>query len=150
MEFKEMLSRLHRSLPKVLAFDPGETTGWCVFEEGELKDFGQLTDTPVVEALIRLHKPDVIVCEDYRVYAWRTNDHSWADLKTPKLIGAIDYLASSLDIKIVYQMAGMAKGFCKDSKLKEWKFWEQTRQLKHSRDAIRHACYYLLFYKGGQ
>ena len=46
------------------------------------------------------------------------------------------------------QMASTAKTFATDKKLREWGFWE--RGMRHARDAIRHGCYFLLFYKKGE
>jgi hypothetical protein len=48
---------------------------------------------------------------------------------------------------IHYQMATTAKTFVTDEKLKQWGFWQEG--MRHSRDAIRHGLYFLLFYKKG-
>jgi hypothetical protein len=45
-------------------------------------------------------------------------------------------------------MASQAKAFVTDQKLKEWGFWKEG--MRHSRDAIRHGLYFLLFYKRGE
>ena len=86
-----------------------------------------------------------MVCENYRVYGWLVQQHSWAELHTPKLIGAIACLAYISNTPIHYQMASEGKGWVTDTKLKEWNMYNAGQ--KHARDAIRHACYYLLFGK---
>lgn len=141
---------------RVIGIDPGETTGICCFRGGSLIDAQQLdTSDPVigpteVEQYIRdiisltdklpLH----IVMEDYKVYSWKADDHSWASLHTPRLIGAIEYICGAvLKVPITKQMAQVAKGFCTDEKLKAWNLWVPGK--RHARDAIRHAIYYMLF-----
>jgi hypothetical protein len=42
-------------------------------------------------------------------------------------------------------MAHQAKGFVTDEKLKAWGFYQKG--VRHARDSIRHACYFLLFDK---
>jgi hypothetical protein len=135
---------------RLLSMDPGETTGWCLFVEGNLEKCGQL-DTKdnyqkTVIEFFRLHQPTHVVCEDYKVYEHKLKQHAWASLHTPQLIGAIKMLAVQYDIPMHLHMAGVAKGFCTDPKLKMWGVYQPG--VKHARDAIRHACYYLLFNKG--
>lgn len=88
-------------------------------------------------------KPTHVVCEDYRVYAEKAGAHIGKSLFTPKLIGKIDLLCNVDNIPVTYQMAATAKVFCTNDKLKEWGFYQES--MRHSRDAIRHACYYILF-----
>lgn len=163
MRFEDLLSRIHSNradnfiVPqRLLALDPGETTGYAVFENGMLTTIGHrklgMTDNkktldfePVVE-LISDYFPNIVVCENYRIYAWKVNQHTWADLITPKLIGAITYRCSYMNLPLVFQAAQEAKGFVTDKKLKEWAYYYKG---SHARDAIRHGAYYLLFNKGG-
>ena len=138
---------------QIYALDPGETTGRC--RHGLVNDFdqtlGQLATKTVEEGYdaIRLDllsgsaRPDVIVCEDYKVYGWKADDHKWASLHTAQLIGAIKVLAHQLQIPIRFQMAGEAKPFVTDEKLKEWGVYVPGQ--KHARDAQRHAIFYQLF-----
>jgi len=144
---------LKDSKQRVLALDPGETTGACVFEGPDLLDARQLTTGLMPQAAwevwkyIRTYRtPDlVVVIEDYRVYSWKAKDHAWAGLHTPRLIGATEYICyyQLNEVSLVKQMAQQAKGFCTDDKLRSWGVYQEGQ--KHARDAIRHACYYLLF-----
>ena len=88
-------------------------------------------------------RPDIIVYENYKVYSWKTENHAWAGLHTPQLIGCIETLARLYDIPTYTQMAQQAKHFCTDTKLKEWGLYNPG--MRHAMDAVRHACYYLLF-----
>jgi hypothetical protein len=138
---------------RVLALDPGETTGACVFDGPDLIDARQLSTGLMPDAAYTVYEylsmfrtsNAVVVIEDYRVYSWKTKDHAWAGLHTPRLIGAVEYICRyNLDqLPLVKQTAQQGKGFCTDDKLKAWGVYQINQ--KHARDAIRHACYYLLF-----
>ena len=139
---------------RLLAFDPGETLGYCLvtrgngifeFDTGEMKFSSLESGIQKTNELYHQFNPTHLVYEDYRVYGWKAKDHAWQELFTPKLIGAIETIASLHNETTTRhkQMAQVAKAFCTDQKLKEWNLYD--RGLKHGRDAVRHACYYLLF-----
>ena len=133
----------------LLSFDPGQTTGWVYFEGTTLVKAGQLKTRDLEEGiqavseLIREYMPDEIVLEDYRVYSWKAKEHSFSELHTPKLIGSMYAIAHALGIPVTKQPAHIAKRFCTDKKLQQWGFYISGQ--RHARDAIRHACYYILF-----
>lgn len=157
------------AVPSVLlCIDPGETTGFAVFMNGVLCEYGQI-ETVSTDAkgdkkiqwgsladLFIQFEPDVVVCENYRIYAHKLERHSFSQVETLRLIGGIDqlcnspYLAESVT-PLYYAMAVQAKGFVTDDRLKEWDLWKSG--MKHSRDAIRHGIYFLLITnrpKGGK
>lgn len=153
--FNELLAaRKNPEVPnKLLAIDPGETVGWALFEQAELSGTGEVRidiDSSGSMNILPLHRiikvlnPDLVVIEDYRVYAHKANAHTWNALYTPKLIGALQYMCQLWNIPYVMQMAS-SKQFCTDSKLKIWGYYKKAS--KHSMDAVRHGCYYLLFHK---
>jgi hypothetical protein len=134
----------------LLAVDPGETTGWCVFEYGRLTQAGQCPGDPVhLDGLITRLNPDIIVCEEYRIYGWKAKRHAWSDVPTLRLIGGIQMICTQRNIPMVLQGAQQAKGFSKDDKLRAWGLYQVGK--RHANDSIRHATYYLLFgYKNAQ
>jgi len=144
------VKKVGENLTRVVALDPGETTGVAVFEGPRKLYEDQLTTKDVPAAAKRLAEmidawgAKVVVCEDYRVYAWKIRQHAWSSLHTPRLIGAIELVCHVGGILLVKQSAQVAKTFCTDEKLDQWGVNSDRR---HSRDAIRHACYYLLFGK---
>ena len=171
------LYRLNRGncrIPKrILCLDPGETTGWALFEDHQLVRWGQ--ERTVIDGEIRWEKinflftenmPDFVVCEDYRIYEHKLARHSFSPVLTLRIIGGIEllcklgwytYVPASMCVPdyleehtcpIHYQMATTAKTFCTDDKLKQWDYWQEG--MRHSRDAIRHGCYFLLFYNRGK
>lgn len=128
----------------LLSVDPGETTGWCIFQHGRLTQAGQCPGDPVhLDNLITKINPDIIVCEEYRIYGWKAKRHAWSDVPTLRLIGGIQMICTQRNIPMVLQGAQQAKGFSKDEKLRAWGLYQVGQ--RHANDSIRHATYYLLF-----
>lgn len=134
---------------RVLALDPGETTGVALFSGPNLLRVQQVSYPTLHGCFSQLRQitldesPNVVVMENYKIYNWKAKDHSWSELFTPRLIGALECLCEDIPVKLVKQMAQIGKGFCTDDKLKLWGLYEKGQ--RHSRDAMRHACYYYLF-----
>lgn len=159
MSFEELLERLrgtHKIPERLLCLDPGKTTGWAFFESGKLTKWGQIPDcydaqnidaTKLMQLFEEL-QPDFIVYEDYRVYTHKLDRHSFSPVMTVRLLGVIETYCQLNNVRAHKQMASTAKNFCTDNKLEAWGFWQ--RGMRHSRDAIRHGCYFLLFYRKGE
>lgn len=137
----------------LLALDPGETTGVACFsadeKEAVLVHANQIKTWPLeagvenMTKLINEMRPKYLVFESYQVYEWKATDHTWSQVPTLQVIGMIKTLCIQMDIPYFTQTAQVAKGFCTDKKLEEWGYWQTG--MRHARDAIRHACYFLLF-----
>jgi len=149
-----MIQKLHQHSfhGTIAAFDPGETTGFAVFERGpehtSLVHAEQLQTWPLetgVEELRRAfsYLPTYIVYEAYHVYKWRLAEHTWSEIPTIQVIGAIKYCAIRRGIPYHRQTAQIGKGFCSDDKLRNWGLYLEGKV--HARDAIRHGCQFLLF-----
>lgn len=148
---------------RIIAIDPGQTTGICLFEGSQLVHSTQLATglmpTAVIPVrdylqgfdLLNTDKPprpavdgiDAVVIEDYRIYSWKTDEHAWQSVHTLRLLGAIEWVCHELGLPLIKQSAQQAKGFCDDLKLEAWGVYKVGQ--RHARDAIRHACYYQLF-----
>lgn len=146
MTFQELLLQVRGKdwLPpeKLFAIDPGETCGYAVFWYGDLHRAEQDKD---ITKYIFGYKPYILVYEDYKIYPGKLKSHSFSDIPTLKVIGAIEYICHKEGIKVIKQLASTAKGFCTNEKLKEWGFYEKGKP--HANDAIRHGCHCLLFNK---
>lgn len=158
LSFNDLLERIRgdKRIPqRLLCLDPGKTTGWCLFEQGKLTRWGQVDkcyddsniDTMGLINLLNEVKPDFVLYEDYRVYSNKLDRHSFSPVMTVRLLGAIETYCQMNSIRTHKQMAVTAKNFCTDIKLEQWGFWQSG--MRHARDAIRHGCYFLLFYKKG-
>lgn len=154
LQFEQLL-KLRRDpsfIPPVrlLCLDPGETTGWAVFEHGELSATGQASTSALgwieIDRLFADVQPTMVIFENYRVYEHKLSRHANSEVYTLRLVGVIEYLCE-VKYKIPYynQMAHQAKGFVKDERLMEWGYYKPG--MRHGRDAIRHGCYFLLFNK---
>ena len=181
ISFQELFDKTRGTLQvpeRLLCLDPGETTGWALFEKSKLSNWGQIKtviDDKILwdnlEDLFIIQEPTAIICEDYRIYQHKLARHSFSPVLTLRLIGGIDALCllgwyaylgphyideyggnrdyyERHTCPIYYQMAMQAKGFITDEKLQQWGFWQEG--MRHSRDAIRHGCYFLLFHDRGK
>lgn len=134
----------------IIGFDPGMTTGVSIFQGTSLLDASQLVTKEVDDQSFLVLKNyldkwpcDEVVIEDYRVYGWKTEEHSFAGLHTPKLIGMIITLCIIKGLPYTLRMAQPAKAFVTDEKLEAWGLFDKGQ--RHSRDAMRHALFQLIF-----
>lgn len=134
----------------ILAFDPGETTGACFMQGSSLLVAQQLATKEVndqsflvLKNFFEVIQPNEVVIEDYRVYGWLTDQHSFAGLHTPKLIGMLVTICIIKGLPFTLRMAQPAKAFVTDEKLEAWNLMDKGR--RHSRDAMRHAIFQMIF-----
>lgn len=135
---------------RLLCLDPGETTGWAIYEDAKLSAAGHaMTKAEGWECIDRLFtdtQPMVVLYENYRVYQHKLERHSNSEVYTLRLVGVIEYLCDvKWQIPYFNQMAYEHKGFVTDEKLKDWGMYKTG--YKHARDAIRMGAYFLLFNK---
>lgn len=142
----------------LIAVDPGETVGFAWFRKGDLRHAGQtswreLPDEDTIKTLglffqrlLINYEPVHVVIEDYKIYEHKSKMHSWSDLITPRLIGAMQIICHLREIPLTMQMAS-SKQFCTNGKLRHWGYYKEG--MPHANDAIRHGCYWLLFHKRG-
>jgi hypothetical protein len=149
-KWQEFLCRVNPNpvMGKILAIDPGETTGYALFNDAQLVRAGTII-TPddntwqwTFYNLIVNIQPDIIVMEEYRIYEHKAMDHSYSTIPTLRYIGGIQMIARLRNIDVFMQSANRAKGFCTDVKLKEW---EMLQKNNHANDAIRHVTSFYLF-----
>ena len=127
---------------KVLAFDPGGMTGWCVIDsERGLMASGEFRDWQGMKDKVNEYEPDVIVYEIFRLYAWKAQCKSWDTFVEIEAIGVLKFLAQELEIPCVGQNPAERKFFT-DEKLKANDMFPCS---KHAADAVRHGLFYLQF-----
>ena len=121
---------------KILAFDPGGTTGWAARDSITTYQYwGEFKDLPQVVTLINTHRPDVVVIESFKLYPWMAKTLSWNSFRAVEVIGAIKLTCELLGIKVEMQSASMAK-FPKKIIAKP------AKMSKHAYDAYVHAEIY--------
>ena len=139
----------------IIGIDPGETTGFAYYLPWvpEVIHLTQIETKEVVQGAKAImaampnlvYRPAHTVVEDYKVYGWKADSHSWAGLHTPQLIGAVRFALSQSDMPVGFQMAVEAKRFATDDMLTRWGMYE--RGMKHARDAQRHIINWMFFGK---
>lgn len=141
---------------RILALDPGLTTGSCILDIDTRYQYipinsdcsklvvsaEELKDIHAIKDMIDKYKPEVIVFEEYRLYDTKASSKIGSDFQEVQLIGQIKLVAEQLQIPIHNQMAVQAKKFYTDKKLKELNLYKIS---KHVRDALRHALYFYDF-----
>jgi len=118
---------------RILAFDPGETTGWCYVDtSGSLESGDFLTYTGVCDILARTG-PDLVIIERFLLYPWSARRLKWNKLVAVEVIGVARFLCEEERIPYILRNAAVAKSV----KLKE------PLASKHATDAFRHILAYL-------
>jgi len=146
----------HRFDGRLLAVDPGETTGITVLDQRHpdnptfvLAAQAQLKTWPFEDAVHNFHdlftifKPTFMVFEAYHVYKWRLQEHTFSQVPTIQIIGALKTWAVHFGVPYIEQTAQTGKAFFTDSKLKMLDMFIAGQP--HARDSLRHAATYLTF-----
>ena len=157
---------------KILTLDPSGnfskkegdgTTGWAIFEDGQLKDFGDVEAVghdriekywEAISDLIDL-SVNLVVCESYRLFAGKAKAQSNSLMETPQLIGYIRMHCYKWEIPIVFQDPKdklrvtdpilVRQGFFEVKGRKHYCLGKPTNL--HMRDAIRHGIYFIKYGK---
>lgn len=136
---------------KILAIDPGKTTGFVLLDDNELVEHFEwtLADESLFgfslgfSSYLNRKEPSVVVIEDYRIYADKANMHIGNRLFTAELIGSIRALcAVVVPLVSIHTLPASKKGRWPDARL-EAKF-PQHRAVTgtHERDALKLALAY--------
>lgn len=153
---------------KIVAVDPGETTGWSVWETEGLKklDGGQ---TPLWEfiddlqialmennELLEITRPSAlpfvgverIICEDWVIYQKEAEAGAlnWDKCRTARGIGAIELIARITGTPITLQGANI-----KDAAVAmgaEDQFVSPLHENRHENDSTMHAVFYMVKNRG--
>jgi hypothetical protein len=138
---------------RLLALDPGETTGWAIFQThavvpstdcGQIKTWPESDAVKELDELIPYYRPTLVVYESYHIYDWKSDSHKWSSVHTLQVIGAIWTICELHNVLYTTQTAQNAKGFWTDEKLKMFpKLYKPG--VRHGRDATRHGLHYLCF-----
>lgn len=122
---------------KILGIDPGGTTGVALLEivdnsYGVIPD--ELDETQAVVDFITYHMPEIIVMEQFRLYAHKGKALRWSTFVASEIIGVVNYIAKQHNIPVVMQNASMIASL------------ELTGSTGggHSDDALKHALVYLM------
>jgi len=160
---------------KILALDPSGNfhegkgiTGWALFNDGQLEDFGDIRSescatqmiywNQIINKIRSVYQKDMdmqLVCESYKLQASKAMAQSWSTLETPQLIGVIRYYCGDFGIPIHFQDPSCKIRFSDEILVKQGiiekrnklYYCQDKKTNDHMRDAIRHGLYYTK-YKG--
>lgn len=125
-----------------LSVDPGITTGFAIFDEkGDLKDVGDVKESKFYEWVYNLDWPrmQVLICEDYLLFAHKAQAQSYSRFPTVRFIGAITYAAWLAKVPIVFQKPDIKNIAYKWAGIMKPK----NHDMSHQTDAFVHGVYYL-------
>ena len=91
----------------LLALDPGELTGYSLFEEGEPVLWGTFPKWDGVETLLTEHQPGVVVCEAFRLYAHKAASQAGSVFVPAQVIGVVLFLAVKHGVPVEFQPASL-------------------------------------------
>lgn len=155
---------------KIVAIDPGETTGWSVWETETFTklDGGQ---TPLWEfidnlqialagdqpgELLEVTRPEAlpfvgveqIVCEDWAIYPWEAHDGTldWDKCRTARGIGAIELISRLYGIPLTLQGADIKKAAVAMGA--EDQFVTPLHENRHENDSAYHGVFWLVKNRG--
>lgn len=137
-----------------LSVDPGEDTGWALWNDDELVEAGTsklwefidrldaaIGGITVVRDGDTWQSIDRVVCEDWALYPWKLKEMGWNKCRTARGIGAVELLCRQANIELVLQPA----------KIKESAQAGGARNLylrplhenRHANDAIQHGFFFI-------
>jgi hypothetical protein len=128
---------------KYVAIDPGETTGVAEFDaDGKVLGMHQFKVKELYEYFERLYDtpPQVVIFEEYRIFAHKKDSHINSKVPTIQIIGAIKYFAWRCKATAVEQPSqhkpfGYKYGGFNPPK---------DHSKSHGPDALAHGFYYLV------
>lgn len=126
---------------RILALDPGRTTGAAYFPDDDTFHVEQRELAYSHKSLynyLRLVNPDIIVCESF-VYQRRDK----VDLSPVEMIGVIKLFCERNGTPYHEQTPSQAKKFWEDKKIKTCGLWIPGNP--HAIDAARHLLYFMTF-----
>jgi len=132
-------------ITKILALDPGKTTGWAQIQVNDgiiqLGEFGTTKDTTLVEIAERIQLADVVVYEGFwlRPDKARVGHFDWYENTAEQVIGSLQTLCK------LYQKERLIKQQ-PSQKVPGYSFagmiYKKGKSGTHWQDALAHACFY--------
>lgn len=154
-------------MAKWLAVDPGEDTGYSIWDDDELIDAGtaklwefgeavyfsmhadpmelELTDNHLALSLMGI---EGIVCEDFRIYPWeaKKGTMNWDPVRTARLIGALTLMCKVKGLWWKLQPASIKERA--EAAGAQHYFFTPLHENRHANDSIMHGVYYRALQRG--
>ena len=127
---------------RIIAFDPGGTTGYKLYDsEADTFSGGQLEPNHHFKLWSMLNnlKINAVV---YETFEYRNKSRAGLVLDSREYIGIIRLFEEMYSISTTKQTPAQAKGFVSDDRLKRGGLWVPGHP--HENDACRHLIYYMI------
>lgn len=132
----------------ILALDPGKNTGWVILSRNEDNEYrisrmGTTRSKEELHEFLATQNPSTIVAEDYYIRAGKAAGgyaHQWSDGIALRIIGAIEYHATSRAIPLVMQQAAIKPVAAGWTGLP----YVKGKKDMHHMDAALHGYYYCI------
>jgi len=139
----------------IWTFNP-DNCAYSLLESGNIRAYNYNSQYEYFNAHIKLLEevnPNILIMEDYLLYAHKANQQIGSKMETPQLIGLLKYECTTRNIEIVIQAAHEVKRRWTD-KILAYKgiikksgnvFRDYNNKVvsRHSKDSIRHAMHYI-------
>lgn len=141
---------------KILAIDPGVTSGYCFAELDpvgwkrlEIRPEQHVDDVDGVWDRIKEFEPRYIICEDFE---YRNKSRHGLVLFSVQAIGVVRLyeFKAITQISVVLQTAATGKGYYTNKLMKDMGVFKPGAAWEHSMDATRHLLHWLTFREGYQ
>lgn len=129
---------------KWLTIDPGEDTGWQLWEGTDNTDGGQTKGWEFVDQVAewaRAGELQLVVIEDWALYPWKLQDLGWDKCRTARFIGALTFICRDAGIPVVFQPASIKKTAEKAGA--DHLYVTPRHENRHQNDAIQHGIFYM-------
>lgn len=117
---------------KILCFDPGGRSGWCLLSGGNMVG-GSFHLWFEIDTLIEKHTPTVVVAESFRLWPHMAQKLSFSTFPACRVIGVIEFVCARKNIPLTMQQPSQRINI----KLVRLEGFD-----KHAHDAARHAIRY--------
>lgn len=141
---------------KWITSDPGEHTGWAVWDNDKLIEAGTLEmdeflpSVAVAAGLPPGGRPDeyaaglldgfdLMVIEDWALYPWKLQSLAWDACRTARAIGTLEYICAATERPYVLQPAAI-KDAAKAAGAEDL-FYRPLHENRHQNDAIMHGVH---------
>jgi len=142
------------TLMRWITIDPGEDTGWAIWEDDQLVEASTDKLWDVIDALAASllsvettgDLPDFglvsrLVVEDWALYPWKLKSLAWDKCRTARGIGAIEIMCRISNTQFFLQPASIKKSAVAAGA--EELFLTPLHENRHCNDAIMHGVFYL-------
>jgi hypothetical protein len=134
----------------VIAFDPGETTGFVVAEidpdlsqEIKVLQSGILSMWRGAQELLFRHGAEMFIVEEFRIYPSKARTFSNSTIVPARVIGALQFLAECNEVLFVEQSSAVGKAMRIEQAVYD------ALGNRHAADAYRHIMAYVLSHNKG-